>query len=170
MIQETQTSNRERYLQKNSMLNITVCSDQYPNIMKLSFNNTLGVVTVGQQEFQFDLESLWDLAKTAVLSSTNNSLGMYRRKLEATAANNVGIRAICEMCLPQYAAATKKMLILSSEPSITVWVCGSCATIHGADKTNIVGDPDTIERLWEEEEIRRDKIAGMEEDEQEANL
>ncbi len=78
--------------------------------------------------------------------------------------------AICDVCLPQYAAATKKMLILSSDPSVTVWVCGNCAALHGTDATNVVGDANTIERLWEEEEIRRHLIADMEEDEREANF
>ena len=77
---------------------------------------------------------------------------------------------ICEMCLPQYVAATKKMLILSSDPSVTVWVCDSCAAVHGANEMNIVGGEATIERLWEEEEIRRHLIADMEEDEREANF
>ena len=65
----------------------------------------------------------------------------------------------CDACQPTEVWATKKMLVLSSDPSVTVWVCNECATKF-AQSDNcadyVIDTEETIERLWQEEEDRRD--------------
>ena len=68
------------------MRSITVQSALSADKMVLSFDSECTVVTVGQQRFEFDTKELWDLAKRAVLESTELSSGMTRRKDEAKVA------------------------------------------------------------------------------------
>ena len=76
----------------------------------------------------------------------------------------------CDVCQPQQVVARKKMLVLSSHPSVTVWVCGAHAQTFGLYETNIIGDEETIEELWAIEESRRASVADLEKDPREANF
>lgn len=74
----------------------------------------------------------------------------------------------CDVCQPQQIVASKKMLDLASDPSTTVWVCETHAFSYGLNEDYLIGDEETIERLWEEEEARRD--VECEQSRKEANL
>ncbi len=54
--------------------------------MVLSYDSTHACVCVGDERFEFDIQSLWDLAMSAVLASTSYNPSMTRRKIEARAA------------------------------------------------------------------------------------
>ena len=76
----------------------------------------------------------------------------------------------CDACVPMLAIASKKMLILSSDPCLTIQVCDACAERCAQCEYMIIGDEETVERLWEAEEARRDALFQLEEDEREANF
>ena len=77
----------------------------------------------------------------------------------------------CDACQPQQVVASKKMLVLSSDPSVTVWVCDAHAQVYGLDETNIIGDEEMIEELWAIEASHRDGVADEdEEDPRESNF
>ncbi len=71
------------------MKSIIVRTDLNKDKMILSYDEHHASVTVGEQRFEFDLESLWDLAKAAILKSTLYTSGMERRKLEASLGHGI---------------------------------------------------------------------------------
>ena len=73
------------------MRSITVRTQLNADEMKLSYSNTRAIVTVGKQCFEFDLQSLWDLAKSAIRNSTDSSPSMERRQLEVKATDGMAL-------------------------------------------------------------------------------
>ena len=60
---------------------------------------------------------------------------------------------LCDSCVPPLAVASKKVLILSSDPCLTISVCDTCAAGFVGDENCIVGDPETIDAMYDEEEF-----------------
>ena len=69
----------------------------------------------------------------------------------------------CDACPAVQIVASRKMLVLFSEPSITIWICELCAKIYENKEGIFIADEDTIERMWVEEEVYRDRMLEMEE-------
>ena len=70
------------------MNRITINAHKNPNALVLTVGTDKVLIAVGEQKFELDTESLWDLAKTAVLCTTRQSA--KRRRAEAKAANWAG--------------------------------------------------------------------------------
>ena len=66
---------------------------------------------------------------------------------------------LCDICTPEQVVAYKKMLILSSDPCTTIWVCDECVEEYDYNEDCIIGDEETIEELWQEEETGRFEYA-----------
>lgn len=61
----------------------------------------------------------------------------------------------CDVCAPEIASALAKMLVFSSDPTVTLWVCPAHVLECVQHKDMVVGHEDTIEELWEDKEIKR---------------
>ena len=72
----------------------TIVAQNSHGSMIVSYDDKNVTVTVGDKRFELDILSLWDLAKSAVLDSTDTSEGMRRRRKEAIAAVHESVKAI----------------------------------------------------------------------------
>ena len=70
----------------------------------------------------------------------------------------------CDVCRPELVVAHAKMLVRSSDPSVTLWVCEACATSCAHDDSNVIGTEAVVDELWEREEAARDELWEREEE------
>ena len=61
----------------------------------------------------------------------------------------------CDLCLPEITMAPRKLFALCDDPPTTVWVCLPHALMYSSKEGYVVGTESTIEKLWEENKIRR---------------
>lgn len=61
--------------------------------------------------------------------------------------------AICNVC--NQAEAFLKALILTSDPTVTLWVCDECTPVIARGEGTLVGEEKTIEDYWANEEANR---------------
>ncbi len=78
---------------------------------------------------------------------------------------------LCDYCdRDSRQIAYKKVLILSSDPSVTIWVCNEHLEKFTGSDEFVIGDEDHIEQLWQEEEADREAYFVMWDDPRESNV